>query len=335
MKIIFDEITDLLEMKMVREGNFLKRKVLIIATILVGLLNSSTILAQDEGNLIDDQFNNTQLKLNTINIESNPNDLYVQARNYFEGSGFEVTWDEVERKVIAKKDSSEIVINIDQELAIINGFPIEQPIRMIDESLYIPIIEISLAQGLKVKYDDDRKNLQLTNLIDLFREFNWDTNLDEIKNRSKWLKELADLGYVVAYSDYKLLNFNTQVYYHFRENRLKEIAYRLNDKERSLERFSKIRYELEQKYGKPEYDEPRFINEKTFNSFIEATKDKNQNEVDEIFFEKLVDGDLSISAAWKTEEFTVHLLLSGSNKKDITNIDLSIRQNGFVFTGGK
>jgi hypothetical protein len=318
----------------VREGIFLKIKALITVTIFAVLLNNY-ISVHAEGNLIDVQFNNTQIKLNTMKIESNPNDLYVQARNYFEGSGFEVTWNEVERKVIAKKDSSEIVINIDQELAIINGFPIEQPVRMIDDSLYIPIIEISLSQGQKVKYDDDKTNLYITNLIDLFREFIWDTNVDEIKNRSKGLKELTDLGYVVAYSDYKLFNFNTQVYYHFKENKLKEIAYRLNDKERSLERFSKIRYELEQKYGKPEYDEPRFVSEKAFESFTNAIKDKNENEVDQIFFEKLVDGDVSISAAWKTEEFTVDLLLSGSNKKDIANIDLSIRQNGFVFTGGK
>jgi len=52
------------------------------------------------------------------------------------------------------------------------------------------------------------------------------------------------MGYVTAYENYQLFNLPSQVYYHFKDKKLKQIAYRVKDKKNSLERFTKIRYEL-------------------------------------------------------------------------------------------
>lgn len=55
---------------------------------------------------------------------------------------------------------------------------------------------------------------------------------------------LVDFDYVVAYENYPIFDLPSTVYFHFKDGKLWQIAYRITDKESLFEYCSELRKEL-------------------------------------------------------------------------------------------
>ncbi|MDD9270221.1 hypothetical protein ACFPES_24490 [Paenibacillus sp. GCM10023248] len=178
---------------------------------------------------------------------------------------------------------------------------------------------------------------KIITLTDPFKEYLWGTSIETIKSKNSHLEMLVDFDYVVGYENYSLFDLPATVYYHFKDGKLWQIAYRITDKESSFEYFTKLRQELSQAYGNPKSEGSAFTSEKAGQAISEQLKGKSKDEANQIIYSGITNGDMFIGADWVRDDYTVNMMLSnsGTTKKNKTFIDISIRKNGIEFTGSK
>lgn len=74
-----------------------------------------------------------------------------------------VDWDSFKRSITAKKDDKTLVIYVDTNKAILNGEDIDMPVglEIIDGNTYVPLRFICEALGMKVDWDQQKRNVDI------------------------------------------------------------------------------------------------------------------------------------------------------------------------------
>ncbi|RTE08642.1 copper amine oxidase N-terminal domain-containing protein [Paenibacillus whitsoniae] len=268
----------------------------------------------------------------------------VQLRPIFEGVGLEVGWDEGTKTITGTAKEKQIVLKIGDTNAEVNekSTLLEKAARIINGDTFVPLRFIGESCDGEVTWDENKKRIDIVTdkvvtFSDFFKKYSWGTSIDKIKSDNSKLEMLVDFDYVVGYENYSLFDLPATVYYHFKEGKLWQIAYRITDKDSSYEYFTKLRQELGRAYGNPKSEGNAFTSEKAGKSISEQLKGKSKDEASKIIYNGITNGDMHLGAEWAKDDYTVNMMLSnsGTTKKKKTFIDISIRKNGIEFTGSK
>ncbi|NOV03225.1 copper amine oxidase N-terminal domain-containing protein [Paenibacillus planticolens] len=311
---------------------------LIIATLLV---SPSKSFASEEP--VSVFINGVQMNFNQMPIVDEGTTL-VQLRPIFEAIGLIIGWDENTQTITGTAQGKKIVLKIGDTNAIVNekNTVLEKAARIINGDTFVPLRFIGESCDGVVTWDEktNRVNIAMDKIItpaNPFKEYSWGTSIETIKSKNSNLELLVDFDYVVAYENYSLFGLSATVYFHFKEGKLWQIAYRIPDKESSFEYFTKLRQELGRAYGNPKSEGSAYTSEKASKTIIEQLKGKSEDEADEIIYNGITNGDMFIGADWEKDDSTVNMMLSnsGTTKKNKTFIDISIKKNGIEFTGSE
>ncbi|TXK77493.1 copper amine oxidase N-terminal domain-containing protein [Paenibacillus sp. N3.4] len=311
---------------------------LIIAT---WILSPSKSFASDEP--VSVFINGVQVLFTQLPVVDEGTTL-VQLRPIFEKIGLKVGWDEQSRTITGTAQGKKIVLKIDDTNATKNDkrIVLEKAARIINGDTYVPLRFIGESCDGDVTWDEktNRVDIVIDKIIpssDPFKQYSWGTSIETIKSENSNREMLVDFDYVVAYDNYLLFDIPATVYFHFKDGKLWQIAYRITDKESSFEYFTELRQALGRAYGDSKSEGPAYTSEKAGKTTVEQLKGKSKNEANEIIYNAITNGDMFIAADWERDDYTINMMLSnsGTTKKNKTFIDISIRKNGIEFTGSK
>ncbi|WP_141553384.1 copper amine oxidase N-terminal domain-containing protein [Peptoniphilus sp. oral taxon 386] len=96
----------------------------------------------------------------------------VPFRALLEKMGAEVKWDAVTKKVTAVKDGKEIILEIGNKTAVVDGKKVEMdvPAQILNDRTMIPLRFVSENLGYKVKFDNSTKGLYLIDIYNISDE---------------------------------------------------------------------------------------------------------------------------------------------------------------------
>lgn len=129
------------------------KKFLYLVFILLCMLIASTAYAEDISVLIDSSpINFTDISPQVLNDR-----VMVPMRIIFEQLGANVVWNGEDQTITATKDSTMIILKIDDTIATVNGKQImlDAPPTIISDRTVVPVRFISESLGLKVNWNGD------------------------------------------------------------------------------------------------------------------------------------------------------------------------------------
>ncbi|HPD00060.1 MAG TPA: copper amine oxidase N-terminal domain-containing protein [Acetivibrio sp.] len=148
---------------MKRMADFFSYALVFCILITFSLTSVVSFAAQDEINVV---LNGTKLEFDVKPYIKNGRTM-VPFRGIFEALGVEVSWDGVNRSVLATNDTTQIFIEIGKDYAFVNGYRIDLDAapEIINGRTFVPLRFVSENAGADVSWDGHTRTVYI-NYID-------------------------------------------------------------------------------------------------------------------------------------------------------------------------
>lgn len=247
----------------------------------------------------------------------------VQFRPLFEKLGLTIVWDSGTKKITGTKEGLEIVLQIDNKTAYVNGKQIDLDVapKIVEGNTVVPLRFVGEAANKDVawKPEDDKINITTKSTVNEsnvnkqkdFREVTWGMTKEQVK-KLETSKLIGEKENAIAYNG-TVSEVSSGILYTFADNKLVSAGYLISSP--TLSTYDDFKKILTEKYGKPDVD-------------IAALKSNlNGSKSNDLKFDNF--GRLSNTVTWETNKTTIIMSIEGSNF-NVTDLSILYKDKTYV-----